>query len=88
MRKILDVTVEKGPPWQNGYSESFNSRFRDECLNMYEFSTLHEAQELIRTWGKQYNECRPHSALGGLPPAEFARRCRQSNTSEEKKLSF
>lgn len=72
---VQGLYVEKGAPWQNGYAESFNSRFRDECLNMYQFQTVHEAKVLIGDWQKKYNERRPHSALGNLPPAEFAKRC-------------
>ena len=67
--------IEGGAPWQNGYAESFNSRFRDECLNMNVFYTVKEAREIIRMWRKQYNEKRPHSSLGGLTPKMFATRC-------------
>lgn len=72
---VEGLNVEKASPWQNGYAESFNSRFRDECLNMNQFFTINEARTLIREWQKKYNERRPHSALSGLPPAEFAKRC-------------
>ena len=71
---VARLNVEKGSPWQNGYAESFNSRFRDECLNMNQFFTLKEARTLIMEWQTRYNEIRPHSSLSGLPPAEFARR--------------
>ena len=51
-------------PWENGYCESFNARFRDELLNGEIFYTLKEAQIIIEEWRKHYNTKRPHSALG------------------------
>lgn len=85
---VEGLHVEKASPWQNGYAESFNSRFRDECLNMNQFFTLQEARILINEWQTKYNEIRPHGALSGLPPAEFARRCKkgvvgQGSSSDE-----
>ena len=59
-------------PMQNGFIESFNGRFRDEFLNEALFSTLSEARAQIATWKEDYNKYRPHSALGNIPPAEFA----------------
>ena len=56
-------------PWENGYCESFNARFRDELLNGEVFTTLREAQILIERWRRHYNTARPHSALGYRPPA-------------------
>jgi len=56
-------------PWENGYCESFNARFRDELLNGEIFYTLKEAQIIIEEWRKHYNTKRPHSALGYRPPA-------------------
>ena len=67
--------IEPGSPWQNGFVESFNSRFRDECLNCEEFTTLREAQQVILNWMKIYNHKRPHSSLGGLTPVAFGDRC-------------
>ena len=61
--------IEPGSPWENGYCESFNARFRDEFLNGEIFYSLHEAQILIEEWRKHYNTKRPHSALGYRPPA-------------------
>ena len=60
---------EPGSPWENGYCESFNARFRDELLNGELFYTLREAQILIEQWRIHYNTVRPHSALGYRPPA-------------------
>ena len=61
--------IEPGSPWENGYCESFNARFRDELLNGDLFYTLREAQILIEQWRIHYNTVRPHSALGYRPPA-------------------
>lgn len=61
--------IEPGSPWENGYVESFNARFRDELLNGEVFFTLQEAQILIEDWRTHYNTVRPHSALGYRPPA-------------------
>jgi putative transposase len=65
--------IGPGKPMQNGYLESFNGRFRDECLNQHWFLDLADARRLIEGWRVDYNEVRPHSGLGGLPPLEFAR---------------
>ena len=56
--------IEPGSPWENGYCESFNARFRDELLNGEVFYTLQEAQIIIEQWRRHYNTIRPHSALG------------------------
>ena len=61
--------IEPGSPWENGYVESFNARFRDELLNRELFYSLREAQIIIEGWRKHYNTKRPHSALGYRPPA-------------------
>ena len=61
--------IEPGSPWENGYCESFNARFRDELLNGELFYTLREAQILIEQWRIHYNTVRPHSSLGYRPPA-------------------
>lgn len=65
--------IEPGKPNQDAYVESFNGRFRDECLNKNWFTSLHHAQALIRAWQREYNEERPKKALGGLTPAAYAR---------------
>ena len=61
--------IELGSPWENGYCESFNARFRDELLNGEIFYSLKEAQIVIEQWRRHYNTKRPHSALGYRPPA-------------------
>ncbi len=64
--------IEPGSPWENGYIESFNARFRDELVNGEIFYTLREAQVVIEEWRRHYNTVRPHSALGWRPPAPEA----------------
>ena len=64
--------IEPVSPWQNGYCESFISRFRDELLNGEVFYTLREVQILIEMWHRRYNNIRPHSSLGYRPPAPKA----------------
>ena len=61
--------IEPGSPWENGYCESFNARFRDELLNGEIFYSLKEAQIVIEQWRQHYKTKRPHSALGYRPPA-------------------
>ena len=61
--------IEPGSPWENGYIESFNARFRDELLNGEIFYSLKEAQVVIEQWRRHYNTIRPHSSLGYRPPA-------------------
>ena len=60
--------IEPGSPWENGYCESFNGRFRDELLNSEVFYTQRETQIIIEKWRQLYNTKRPHSALGYHPP--------------------
>ena len=64
--------IEPGSPWENGYCESFNGKFRDELLNGEIFYTLREAQAVIEWWRHQYNTVRPHSSLKYKPPAPQA----------------
>ena len=65
---VQTAYIEPGSPWENGYIESFNARFRDEMLNGEIFETLLEAKVLIERWRVHYNTVRPHSSLGGRPP--------------------
>jgi putative transposase len=67
------VYIDKGCPWQNGYVESFNGRFRDEYLNQQVFVSLPDAQVRIGSWRREYNEERPHSSLKYRTPLEFKR---------------
>jgi putative transposase len=64
--------IEPGKPTQNAFIESFNGKFRNECLDQHWFSTVHEARLIIETYRKEYETERPHSSLGGLTPKEFA----------------
>ena len=63
--------IEPGCPWQNAYGESFNGKFRDECLNMEVFLNPVEAQVRFEAWRRYYNTERPHSSLGYITPEEF-----------------
>jgi putative transposase len=64
--------IAPGKPMQNGFIESFNGSFRDECLNETLFSSLGEARDQIAAWKEDYNSQRPHSSLGNITPNEFA----------------
>lgn len=68
---IDTALIEPGKPWQNGADESFNGKFRDECLSLEWFRTRAEAKIVIETWRRHYNEVRPHSSLLYMTPAEF-----------------
>jgi len=68
------IYIEPGSPWENPYIESFNGKFRDECLNREIFTTAREAQEVVERWRREYNEFRPHSSLGYMTPSEFSLR--------------
>jgi len=73
-RQIDGNYTAPGKPLQNGFIESFNGSFRDECLNETLFSSLPEARDRITDWKEDYNSHRPHSSLGNLTPNEFARK--------------
>ena len=68
---IETALIDPGKPWQNGATESFNGKFRDECLSLEWFLSRAEAKIVIEAWRKHYNQVRPHSSLGYLTPAEF-----------------
>jgi putative transposase len=75
----IDTTlIDPGRPWLNGMNESFNGKFRDECLNMQWFKNRIDAKILIDEFRRQFNEVRPHSSLGQLTPLEFKRKLSQS----------
>jgi putative transposase len=65
--------IRPGRPVENAFIESFNGRFRDECLNTNWFHGLDHARQLIEQWWDDYNNRRPHTSLGGLTPIEFER---------------
>jgi transposase InsO family protein len=79
---VKTLYIEPGSPWENAYSESFNSRFEDELLNREMFSSVTEAKVLVEQYRLAYNSERPHSALGYRTPVEFAAEhaCRQHST--------
>ena len=64
--------IRPGKPMENGLVESFNGRFRDECLNENWFTNLADARRTIESWRLDYNRARPHSSLGNRSPEEFA----------------
>ena len=66
---VITTYIEPGSPWETGYCESFNARMRDEFLNGELFGNMYEAQVLTKRWVEYYNTIRPHSSLGGRPPA-------------------
>ena len=72
--------IEPGKPNQNAYVESFNGRFRDECLNEHWFTSLLHARTVIETWRREYNEERPKKALGGLTPSAYAEQMAANTT--------
>ncbi len=69
---VAPLYIEPGSPWENGYCESFNGKMRDQLLNGELFYTLQEAHIIIERWRIHYNTVRPHSSLGGQPPAPEA----------------
>ena len=68
---IETALIDPGKPWQNGATESFNGKFRDECLSLEWFRSRAEAKVVIETWRQHFNTVRPHSSLGYMTPAEF-----------------
>jgi len=81
-RGVLWHYIAPGKPQQNGFVESFNGRFRDECLNEHLFSSLAAARQIIEAWRIDYNTERPHTSLNGLTPVAFATRPKPGHTEE------
>jgi putative transposase len=73
---IETALIDPGKPWQNAAGESFNGKFRDECLSLEWFRNRLDAKITIDDWRQHYNDTRPHSSLGNLTPAEFKQRTR------------
>lgn len=73
--QIETALIDPGKPWQNGTDESFNGKFRDECLTLNWFRHRIDAKVAIDQWRRHYNEVRPHSSLGYLTPLEFKSTC-------------
>jgi putative transposase len=80
---VQTLYIEPGSPWENAYSETFNSRFGDELLKREVFSGLLEAKILVEEYRNHYNQERPHSALGYLTPAEFGASCKMATSADE-----
>jgi putative transposase len=74
--------IRPGKPVENAHIESFNGRLRDECLNVHQFLSLADARAKIEAWRRDYNQHRPHSALGHLTPSEFVTQRQGSRTVE------
>ena len=70
--KVEHIFIDPGKPMQNGYIESFNGKFRAECLDQHWFNNLTEAKRIVEDWRLEYNQIRPHSSLDNLTPVEYA----------------
>ena len=75
--------IRPGKPVENAFIESFNGRLQDECLNVHQFISMAEAQDIIEAWRLDYNQRRPHSSLGHLTPNEFVAQRQALQTVEE-----
>jgi putative transposase len=78
--------IQPGKPTQNAFIESFNGTFRDDYLNQHWFSSLAEARLLIEHWRKEYNQLRPHSSIGRIPPNTFALLHRETKPTQPNNL--
>jgi len=86
---IETALIDPGKPWQNGTTESFNGKLRDECLSLEWFRNRIEARIVIEDWRRHYNEVRPHSSLGYLTPLQMAqslRNCLSTNAISQMAL--
>jgi len=79
--------VSTAYPTQNAFIESFNGKFRDECLNENWFRNLHDAQEKIETWRHDYNTKRPHRSLQQMTPQEYRKKVEFKDSQKRKELS-
>lgn len=86
--KIETALIDPGKPWQNGTTESFNGKFRDECLSLEWFRNRLEARVVIKEWMAHYNEVRPHSSLGYKTPREFVEQLTPKGNSGEAKVNM
>jgi len=81
VRKVQPYYIDPGCPWQNAFGESFNARFRDECLNMEVFHSVAETRIIVQRWRRHYNQERRHSSLGYLTPVEFRLKWEQEHSN-------
>jgi putative transposase len=86
-RGVVLQFIRPGKPIENAYIESFNGRFRDECLSGNWFTSLADAQRTIEAWRRDYNEVRPHSALARRTPAEFTREIERTTSPSPQRLT-
>jgi putative transposase len=75
---VRSIFINPGSPWENSYIESFHGKLRDECLNQEIFSSVEQAGIVLENWREEYNNYRPHSALGGLSPLAYVRRYQEN----------
>jgi putative transposase len=83
---VRTLYIAPGAPWENAYSESLNSRLRDELLNRELFTSVLEAKVITEDYRQEYNQRRPHSALGYQTPAVLSGRCRPARTVADRPL--
>ena len=81
------IYISPGSPWENAYIESLIGKFRKECVDRYLFYTMKEARSIIEDWRNEYNQYRPHSALGYLPPSAFAAQQARSLPDQQKPIT-
>lgn len=86
--QIETVLIDPGKPWQNGATESFNGKFRDECLSVEWFRNRLEAKVVINQWMAHYNQIRPHSSLGYMTPNEFVEQLAPKGKSGEARVNM
>ena len=82
-QKVQLHFIQPGKPTQNGFVESFNGKFRDECLNQHQFQTLEQARDIVGSWVEDFNRVRPHSSLENQTPWEFAQSWLAQNQQTE-----
>ena len=82
--RIETIYIDPGCPWQNGYAESFNGRFRRECLNRELIYTLSEGRVVFEDWRRYYNHERPHRSLGLQTSAQFAKNLGQQGSGSSR----